>query len=135
LLAQVVMVASYKIAHYVGNNWPKPRPFVEMAYGYLPLVLGGNLAHYLHLGLTEGGRLLPVAMTTFGLSGEQMPALVAHPAVVSFLQGTTVLVSMALTFFLTNKIARQPLKAIWPQHVAAIALGSSFWLFIVNMKM
>ena len=38
----------------------KPRPFIELAYGYLPLVLAGNLAHYLRLGLTEGGRLLPV---------------------------------------------------------------------------
>ncbi|MHC5828649.1 MAG: AAA family ATPase, partial [Nostoc sp.] len=31
------------------QNYNKPRSFVELAYGYLPLVLGGNLAHYLRL--------------------------------------------------------------------------------------
>ena len=67
----------------------RPRSFIELVYGYLPLVLAGNLAHYLRLGLTEAGRLLPVTMATVGLSGEGLPILVAHPAVIAFLQGTT----------------------------------------------
>ena len=65
---------------------PKPRSFVELAYGYLPLVLGGNLAHYLLLGLGEAGRIIPVTLATFGFNGQGMPVLVAHPAVIAFLQ-------------------------------------------------
>ncbi|RCJ39157.1 AAA family ATPase [Nostoc minutum NIES-26] len=109
----------------------KPRSFVELAYGYLPLVLGGNLAHYLRLGLGEGGRILPVTFATFGLSGEQLPVLVAHPAVMSFLQGVTLIFSVLLTIVLTQKIARQPLRAMLGQHLAAIALGVSMWAIIV----
>ncbi|MBH8566962.1 cyclic nucleotide-binding domain-containing protein [Nostoc sp. CENA67] len=109
----------------------KPRPFVELAYGYLPLVLGGNLAHYLRLGLGEGGRILPVTFATFGLSGEQLPVLVAHPAVMAFLQGTTLIFSVFLSIVLAQKIARQPLRTLLWQHLAAIALGASMWAIIV----
>jgi hypothetical protein len=35
----------------------KHRPFIELAYGYLPLVLGGTLAHYLRLELNEAGQV------------------------------------------------------------------------------
>lgn len=110
----------------------KPRPFVELAYGYLPLVLGGNLAHYLRLGLGEGGRILPVTFATFGLSGEQLPILVAHPAVMSFLQGITLIFSVLLTIVLTQQITHQPLKTMLWQHLAAIALGVSMWAIIVS---
>ncbi len=109
----------------------KPKSFVELAYGYLPLVLGGNLAHYLRLGLSEGGRILPVSFATLGLNGEQLPMLVAHPAVISFLQGTTLIFSVLLTILLTQKIAKQSLNSLLWQHVAAIALGVSMWAIIV----
>jgi hypothetical protein len=121
------------------QNWIKPRSFVELAYSYLPLVLGGNLAHYLRLGLGEGGQILPVTFATFGLSGEQLPILVAHPAVIAFLQGTTIIFSVLLTILLTQKIAKQPLRTLkglaklsllW-QHLAAIGLGVSMWAIIV----
>ncbi|MBE9038023.1 sigma 54-interacting transcriptional regulator [aff. Roholtiella sp. LEGE 12411] len=113
------------------NFQRKPRPFVELAYGYLPLVLGGNLAHYLRLGLGEGGRILPVTFATFGLHGEQLPILVAHPAVIDFLQGATLIFSVLLTILLTQKIARQPLRSLLWQHLAAIGLGASMWAIIV----
>ncbi|MFN6515091.1 MAG: cyclic nucleotide-binding domain-containing protein [Nostoc sp. CreGUA01] len=109
----------------------KPKSFVELAYGYLPLVLGGNLAHYLRLGLSEGGRILPVSFATLGLNGEQLPMLVAHPAVISFLQGTTLIFSVLLTILLTQKIAKQSLNSLLWQHLAAIALGVSMWAIIV----
>ncbi|MBD2612535.1 sigma 54-interacting transcriptional regulator [Nostoc punctiforme FACHB-252] len=109
----------------------KPKSFVELAYGYLPLVLGGNLAHYLRLGLSEGGRILPVSFATLGLNGEQLPMLVAHPAVISFLQGTTLIFSVFLTILLTQKIAKQSLSSLFCQHLAAIALGVSMWAIIV----
>ena len=111
----------------------KPRPFIELAYGYLPLVLGGSLAHYLRLGLGEAGRILPVTWATFGYSGEELPILVAHPAVIAFLQGTTLIGSVLLTVILTQKIARQPLRLLLPQHLGAIALGASLWQIIVGM--
>ncbi|MHC5827501.1 MAG: AAA family ATPase, partial [Nostoc sp.] len=117
-LANNIEAAKSKI-----QNYNKPRSFVELAYGYLPLVLGGNLAHYLRLGLGEGGRILPVAFATFGLSGEQLPILVAHPAVTAFLQGTTIIFSVLLTILLTQKIAKQPVRSLLWQHLAAIALG------------
>ncbi|MDF5728354.1 MAG: sigma 54-interacting transcriptional regulator [Rhizonema sp. PD38] len=114
------------------QNCHKPGPFVELAYGYLPLVLGANLAHYLRLGLEEGGRILPVTFATFGLSGEQLPVLVAHPAVIDFLQGATLIFSVLLTMVLTQKIARQPMRSLFWQHLAAIGLGASLWAIIVS---
>lgn len=111
---------------------PKPRPFVELAYGYLPLVLGGNLAHFLSLGLGEAGRILPVTLATFGYSGQGMPVLVAHPAVTDFLQGTTLIFSVLLTVLLTQKIARQPLRLLLLQHLGAVVLAASMWVIIVG---
>ncbi|PMB22452.1 AAA family ATPase, partial [Fischerella thermalis CCMEE 5319] len=113
-------------------NRIKVRSFTELAYGYLPLVLGGNLAHYLRLGLGEGGRILPVFFATFGLDGGQLPFVVAHPAVIAFLQGTTLIFSVLLSIVLTQKIARQPLRVMLWQHLAAIALGVSMWQIIVS---
>ena len=114
------------------QNCRKPKPFVELAYGYLPLVLGANLAYYLRLGLGEGGRILPVTFATFGFSGEQLPVLVAHPAVIDFLQGTTLIFSVLLTMALTQKIARQSMRSLFWQHLAAIGLGASLWAMIVS---
>ena len=37
-----------------------PPPFLSLAYGYMPLVWGATLAHYLPMALTEVGRALPV---------------------------------------------------------------------------
>ena len=111
---------------------PKPKRFVELAYGYLPLVLAGNLAHYLRLGLSEGGRLLPVTFATFGLSGEGLPMFVAHPAVIAFLQGVTLIAGVVLTVFLTQKIACQSLRSLLPQHLASVVLGVCLWAIIVG---
>ena len=113
-------------------NQTKPRRFIELAYGYLPLVLGANLAHYLRLGLGEGGRIIPVSFATFGLGGEGLPVLVAHPAVIAFLQGTALITGVVLAIVLTQKIARQPWRLLLPQHLCAIALGICFWKIIVG---
>ena len=106
--------------------------FQKLAYGYLPLVLGGNLAHYLRLGLGEAGRILPVSLATFGLKGEGLPILVAHPAVIEFLQGTVLIVSVLLTVILTQKIARQSLRPLFLQHLSTIILAGSLWAIIVG---
>lgn len=114
------------------QNRFKPKPFVELAYGYLPLVWGGNLAHYLRLGLGEAGRILPVTLATFGLGGDGMPVIVAHPAVTTFLQGTTLIVSVLLTVILTQKIARQPMRSLLPQHLCTLVLATSIWMIVVG---
>ncbi|GAA6622165.1 sigma 54-interacting transcriptional regulator [Scytonema sp. NUACC26] len=122
--------AAYGLSRF--SSQLKPRPFIELAYGYLPLVLGGNLAHYLRLGLAEGGRILPVTFATFGLNGEQVPILVAHPAVIDFLQGSTLIFSVLLSVILTQKIARQRMRSLFWQHLAVIGLAASLWVIIVD---
>jgi transcriptional regulator with AAA-type ATPase domain/NAD-dependent dihydropyrimidine dehydrogenase PreA subunit len=115
------------------SNLPvKQGLFIRLAYGYLPLALGGNLAHYLNLGLTEGGRILPVTFATFGLNGSTLPVAVAHPAVLAFLQGVTLIVATWLSVFVTQNIARQPIWKLLPQHLALFATGIVFWSVILD---
>ena len=114
------------------NRKYQPRQFIELTYGYLPLVLAGNLAHYLDLGLTEGGRILPVTMATFSLDGSTLPILVAHPAVIDFLQGTCMIFGVLLSILLTQKIARQQFKYLLPQHLAIVILAIAMWQIIVR---
>jgi transcriptional regulator with AAA-type ATPase domain/NAD-dependent dihydropyrimidine dehydrogenase PreA subunit len=114
------------------NKKIKPRSFIELAYGYLPLVLAGNLAHYLRLWLGEAGRILPVSFATFGLSGEGLPILVAHPAVTAFLQGTVLVVGVILSVILTEKIARQSFKLLLAQHLCIVLLAMGMWRIIVG---
>ncbi|MEM8673906.1 MAG: sigma 54-interacting transcriptional regulator [Cyanobacteria bacterium P01_G01_bin.67] len=126
------------VAHAVNKligNWIhqyKPRQFVELAYGYLPLVLAGNLAHYLDLGLSEGGRIIPVTMATFGLNQVNLPILVAHPAVIAFLQGTGIIFGALLSILLTQKIARQSFKYLLSQHLVIVLLACGMWQVIVG---
>ncbi|NJO57329.1 MAG: sigma 54-interacting transcriptional regulator [Richelia sp. RM2_1_2] len=132
-----LMQLFYRLNCYIKNlknqnlNVIKPKPFLELAYGYLPLILGGSLAHYLRLALNEAGRILPVTFATFGLNGASLPILVAHPAVIAFLQGSTLIFSTLLTVLLTQKIARQPLGCLFWQHLASISLTVTMWIIIV----
>jgi transcriptional regulator with AAA-type ATPase domain/NAD-dependent dihydropyrimidine dehydrogenase PreA subunit len=114
------------------NHKFKSRQFIELAYGYLPLVLAGNLAHYLRMGLGEGGKILPVTMATFGLDGASLPILVAHPAVIAFLQGTTLMGGILLSILLTQKIARLSFEYLLPQHLAIVTLAVGMWQVIVG---
>jgi len=134
VVALVLPGAIALVAHWVivWSSRLKPRPFVELAYGYLPLVLGGSLAHYLYLGLNEGGLLLPITAATFGYGGMGLPVAIAHPAVVSFLQGVTLIVSVWLSVFLTQRIARQSVGWLWPQHGAIAGLGVVLWRLILG---
>ena len=131
LLAQGINLLVGKL-----NSRYAPRQFIELAYGYLPLVLAGNLAHYLRLGLGEGGRILPVTMATFGLrdglNGASLPTLVAHPAVIAFLQGSCLISGILLSVLLTQKIARQQFKYLLPHHIAIAMLGMGMWQVTVG---
>ncbi|MFE4106477.1 sigma 54-interacting transcriptional regulator [Almyronema epifaneia] len=110
----------------------QPKGFVSLAYGYLPLVLAANLAHYLNLGLGEGGQILSVGFATFGFSGEGVPVYIAHPAVIAFLQSAVLTAGLLTSVILTQKIVRQSIKLMWPQHVSAIALTAVLWLLIIG---
>lgn len=110
----------------------RPIPFIKLAYGYLPLVLGGNLAHYLRLGFGEAGRILPVTWATFGLGGEGLPVWVLHPATIAFLQATTLISSLILTVVLTQKIARKSMRSLLGQHLASLVLMLGMWSIIVG---
>ncbi|OUC15515.1 MAG: AAA family ATPase [Alkalinema sp. CACIAM 70d] len=114
------------------NPVGKTRRFLYAAYGYLPLVLGGTTAHYLKLGLEEAGQILPVAFSTFGLATVGVPGFSAHPAVIAFLQGGTLLVALVCSVILTQQIAKQPILKLWPQHGAAIVLMVLMWSVIVG---
>jgi transcriptional regulator with AAA-type ATPase domain/NAD-dependent dihydropyrimidine dehydrogenase PreA subunit len=111
----------------------KARSFVELAYGYLPLVLGGTMAHYFSLGLAEAGRILPVGLATVGLAGgANLPVWVADRAVITFLQGAVLLVSAGLSLILTQKIAKQPGAKLWPQYGAIGIIALLMWRTIVG---
>ena len=110
----------------------KPLPFITLAYGYLPLVLGGNLAHYLKMGLEEGGQIIPVTFATFGQIGNNLPSFIADPAVITFLQATTLILALLITFFLTQKIAKRPIRSLIPQHLASICLVVTLWISIIG---
>ncbi|MEG3437926.1 sigma 54-interacting transcriptional regulator [Pannus brasiliensis CCIBt3594] len=126
-LPSIVPLLAHAGVKFIFQNFSslKPRSFIELAYGYLPLVLMGNLAHYLQLGLGEAGRILPVTLATFGLTGMNLPIFVAHPAVIAFLQGTVLLIGVLASVYITEKIAKQPFKLLIPQHIATsvLALG------------
>ncbi len=114
------------------GKMPKTRPFLELAYGYLPLALAANLAHYFQLGLGEAGRILPVSFATFGLQGAGLPIFVAHPAVITFLQGSVLILGVLLSMILTQKIARQPFRLLLPQHICFVILGLSLGKMIIG---
>ncbi|MFS8911670.1 sigma 54-interacting transcriptional regulator [Synechococcus sp. H60.3] len=127
-LPSLVPLAAWGLAGlaYKLGQGTRPRPFAEMIYGYLPLVLGGTLAFYWPLFLTEAGQVLPVTWATFFQTGSALPVLwQAHPAVIQFLQGSTLILALLLSWALTGKIARRSLQ--WPYHLAALGLEVSLW--------
>jgi len=132
LTAHGVMRSLYQMNLLFKNSPTKPRSFIQLAYGYLPLVLGANLAHYLRLFLNEAGRILPVTFATFGFDGSSLPIFIAQPAVVSFLQATTLIFSVILTIVLTQKIARQPWRSLIPQHLSILILAIALWKIIIT---
>ncbi len=127
-IASLIPVITHSLQQLLPNKTPS---FTALAYGYLPLVLGSSLAHYLDLGLSEAGRVLPVTLATFGQSGTELPILVAHPAVINFLQGTTLITAGILTVLLTQKIGRQSFWSLLPQHLTTVILSLGLWQLIV----
>jgi transcriptional regulator with AAA-type ATPase domain/NAD-dependent dihydropyrimidine dehydrogenase PreA subunit len=129
-IAALIPIAGHGMLRLLSPG--KHRPFLELAYGYLPLVLGGTLAHYLRLGLTEAGQALPVTWATLGYDGASLPAYSSEPAVIAFLQASTLAFSILLTWGLTQKIGRQSFLSLWPQHLTTFGLGIGLWQVIVG---
>jgi hypothetical protein len=105
--------------------------FLELSYGFLPLVWAGTLAHYEELFMVEAGRILPVAAKTFGFEAPWLPTLVAHPAVVAFAQGVTLLFGTAASLGLLRRVARQPWKTIAPHCAVALLIMAELWHLII----
>ncbi|MBE9032240.1 hypothetical protein IQ266_21090, partial [filamentous cyanobacterium LEGE 11480] len=76
-------------------------------------------------------------VATLGLAGEgfaleSLPVWVAHPAVITFLQGVTLISAALLSGVLTQKIAKQPLVKLLPQHAAIGVIAGLMWLVMVG---
>ncbi|MFQ3614531.1 MAG: AAA family ATPase, partial [Cyanobacteriota bacterium] len=124
-IPSLVPVLAYGLTGLGQGRRKGQRGFAEMIYGYLPLVLGGTLAFYWPLFLTEAGQILPVTWATFGQTGSALPIWIAHPAVIDFLQGSTLILALVLSWVLIQKIARQGSQ--WPSHLGALVLTVSLW--------
>jgi transcriptional regulator with AAA-type ATPase domain/NAD-dependent dihydropyrimidine dehydrogenase PreA subunit len=131
LIPGAIALAAHQLMR-LATRTIKPRPFLELAYGYLPIVLGANIAHYLQLGLTEAGRVVPVTFATFGFGTANLPIFVAHPAVIAFLQAVALLTTVLFSVVLTQKIARQSFWKLLPQHLATAAIATGMWHIIVG---
>lgn len=129
-VAAVIPILAYGLTWLFSGNI-KPRPWLELAYGYLPLVWAGNLAHYLPWGLGEGGKLLPVAAATIGFNGLSLPILVAHPAVIAFLQGLVILFGLGVSLWLSQRIARQSFQLLLPHQLGlGLVAGCCWWVLL-----
>lgn len=109
------------------------KPFVDLAYGYLPMVWAGTLAYYLRYGLTEAGRILPVAAATFGVEHppKWLPVIEAPQEVVGFLQGSTLLFGAVAALGMTRRIAGQPWKTVIPQCGLIVGFTAGLWHLIL----
>ncbi|WP_338442086.1 sigma 54-interacting transcriptional regulator [Synechococcus elongatus IITB4] len=110
---------------------PRLKSLTELAYGYLPLVLAASVAHYLWMGLTELGQILPRTALSFGWPSTGLLQYSADPAVIAFLQASSLILGLVATLLVTQKIARQPWRSLLPQHGLAVGFTSLLWQLIV----
>ena len=104
------------------------KPFMDLAYGYLPLVWAGILAYYMDNLLSEAGRIGTIMLATFGIeSPAQMPEFVAHPAVVDALQATLLTFGGVVSLAMTRRIANQPWAVVVPQCITILAFTAGLW--------
>ena len=85
------------------------------------------------MGLTEAGQVIPLSLATIGQPIGTTASLVwiAHPAVISFLQGTCLVAGVILSSLLIQKIARQPFLKLLPQHLVMISIAILTWQIVL----
>ncbi|KAL4421116.1 hypothetical protein ABPG77_001511 [Micractinium sp. CCAP 211/92] len=112
----------------------KPAPsFLKLSLAYVPLVWAATLAYHGQFLLTEAGLVGQVGAASLGMAADTAPGLAAHPAVVSFLQGSLMLLgsscSLALLYALTSRGGRSVGHA--GAHAAIMAaVAAGLWLLI-----
>ena len=135
-LPGIIAIALDQLRAQLQGTGPTRR-FLTLAYGYLPLLLFASLSHYLLLGLSEAGQIIPVAFATAGRAintsgiASSSFSMVAHPAVIAFLQGAALITGTLLSILLTQKIGRQSWIKLLPQHCLIISLTAVLWQLIV----
>jgi len=60
-----------------------------------------------------------------------LPAVQAHPAVVEFVQGTTLTIGAALSLVLTRKIGGQQWRVLVPQCAMIVLFAAELWHLIL----
>jgi len=114
-----------------------PAPLLTLGYAYLPVVWAATLAHYEQGLMGEGGKVGQVAGAMVGLPDSLLPSiphLVAHPAVIAFVQAATLLVGWGAGLALTRKLAGAPWASIWPHAAAMTALLAEVWALNVRVS-
>ncbi|OAB59238.1 RNA polymerase subunit sigma-54 [Phormidium willei BDU 130791] len=119
----ILTYTAHKIASFFDSEMPE---YQTVIYAYLPLVLAGNLAHYLPSAMTEAGQILSVTARTFGFSGEGLPTLTWSLEVAQFLQGVTLLLILGFSIFPLLKITGRPLLKTMP-HLILMGIMVIAW--------
>ncbi|KAL6765626.1 sigma-54 interaction domain family [Haematococcus lacustris] len=110
-----------------------PAPLKHLGYGYLPLVWAATLAHYEKPLLSEAGRVLQVAGAMVGWSASSdLPYLAAHPAVIAFIQGSTLLLGTAAALALTRKLGGVPWSSLLPQTALITLACAELWVLNIT---
>jgi len=98
----------------------------------MPLCWAATVTHYLPALLGEAGRILPVSAAMAGWEDAPLPALTAHPAVITFLQGSTLLVGAAASLALSRRLAGAPWISFWPHSALVLGLTAELWTLMVK---
>jgi len=134
-------------ASVVAPGQRPPRPFVELAYCYLPLTWLASLSFYLDLGMGEAGGVVVVAEKTAnyflaGLLGTvgiinpapldvKVPIVVASPDVVAFLQGLLLLAGAGFSSLLLRKLGSNT-PFVWIHQVLIVAITAELFTLIIG---
>ena len=112
-----------------------PSAFVRLAYGWLPLVWAGSLAHWLDMFGAEAGTVLSAAAVGLGLPASAAPHAALAPPVTAFLQAALLVVGGGASTALTVHLGRA--DGLAPARTAAQAagiavVGLTLWSLIVR---
>ncbi|KAG2445993.1 hypothetical protein HXX76_000596 [Chlamydomonas incerta] len=105
----------------------EPPPFVELAYGYLPLVWFATVSYYLPSLMGEAGQILPITAAFLGADGSGLPAVSVEGDIITFLQGFLLLFGGFTATVLSRKLAAAPFKSFAPQLLGIAAFTAELW--------